>query len=488
MESPATTYVRNSRLLGWVFAALLEDSPAILPPSKNDPRYAIQLVCQSWRAVLLSTPSCWKAFSFMPNPVHDSARLLRIFEAYIRRSGSCPLAFNFVTNFDNHLRHRVTNAYLFSLGIEQLVYGRGVFTIVQSIILPYAKRIQHLQCLLYKEQNAEFLLDIRAGLFELLESVDIIFFNDFNTPLHPFGFQQSLSFEVFRSLPRFRQASIRIMNGIHPLDLRLPFHQIVNLDLGKTPIPCDTFITIMHRSAVSLIDGVFHVELGVNVNYFLKSCHPVCMQQLANFRVRYVNPSYYPDIILLFSFPMLRRLWVERSDRCSPFQWDVPRYTTMLATSKVPIETLVLANCAVGPGATSLIKRSRRDTSYHELEELLTLVHDVRTLVLPWSVHVHFPTIQKIASGEMLPRLEVLEVSSTHPTIVCDMVRVRNKRGSSSGSTGAFPPTPIIRLGLTVPSTNPAEQAALKKNVESLGLPAGVVLNYLPMFMFSFGT
>ncbi|KDR73392.1 hypothetical protein GALMADRAFT_158444 [Galerina marginata CBS 339.88] len=491
MESSATTYMRdisNSRIMGCIFEALLEDFPAILPPSIKDPRYTIQLVCKNWREILLSTSSCWKAFAFIPKRFNNSARLLQIFEVYIRRSGSCRLGFYFLTDFDNHLRLRTTNPDLFSLGIEQLVYGRGVFNILQSIILPYAERIQHLQCLIYREQNAEFLLGIKAGWFKLLESVNIIFINDFDSPCCPFTFQQSLSFEVFTALPNFRQATVRIMNNIHPLDLHLPFNQLVKLDLVNTPISCNTFIKIMRQSALSLMDGAFHVELGVHANYFLKSCCPLLMLNLAHFHIRIVNPNYYPDIVLLFRFPVLRRLRVERSDRCSPFQWDVPRYTTMLATSTVPIETLVLANCAFGPGATSLVKRSRRDTSYQELEELLALARDVHTLVLPWSVHVHLPTIQKIATGALLPRLQVLEFSTIHPTIAIDMVRERNERSSLSSSTGFIPPAPIIRLGLTVPSDNPEGRAALKKNAEFLRLPGGVILNYLPMFMFSFAT
>ncbi|KDR69540.1 hypothetical protein GALMADRAFT_145296 [Galerina marginata CBS 339.88] len=478
----------DSRIMGWIFEAVLEDFPAILPPSINDPRYTIQLVCQSWRDVLLSTPSCWKVFAFMPKPFDDLARLLQIFEAHIRRSGSSPLAFYFLTDIDNHLQLRTTNPYIPLLGVEQLVYGRGAFSILQSIILPSAERIQHLQCLIYGAQNAEFLLGIGAGRFKLLESINIIFINNFNSPRCPFTFQQSLSFKVFQSLPSFRQATIRIMNNIHPLDLHLPFHQMAKLDLVNTPISCDVFMRIMCQSAPSLTDGAFHVELSVNANQFLKSCRPLCMPNIAHFHIQIVNPGFYPDIIRLFHFPVLRRLRVERSDQCSPFQWDVPRYTAMIATSTVPIETLVLANCAFGFGATSLIKRSRRDTSYQELEELFLLARDVHTLVLPWSVHLHLPTIQKIATGEMLPRLQVLEFGTTHPAIAIDMVRERNEHSSLSSSTGAVPPAPIIRLGLTVPSVNPEGRAVLKKNVELLSLPCGAILNYLPMNMFSFAT
>ena len=69
--------------------------------------------------------------------------------------------------------------------------------------------------------------------------------------------------------------------------------------------------------------------------------------------------------------------------------------------------------------------RQYRNTSYRELEGLLEIVPNLRTLVLPLTVDVHAATIEKLASGRFLKELSHLELASANGLHILSMIRRR---------------------------------------------------------------
>ncbi|KAF8957618.1 hypothetical protein BDZ97DRAFT_1845788 [Flammula alnicola] len=410
-----------------VFSGMNE--PVRLPFRPEEPRYILSQVSRQWRDGVQSTTSFWDHIYLTPVLPQHSSTLLGHFFRCLLRSGNNALSLNF---------HMITGGWSFS--------------IVNWIIKPNAERIKSLTCLLYG-QDIETFLNIQEGRFRVLEA-------------------QWLNFTVFCSLPHIRQVTLHILNGLHPFDLRLPWRQLTALDMGTTAMPPDVFIKIIGEARSSLRDAFFQIRFHKPACPGLRLApREITLKKLETLRFRLIYPTQDPRLFALLRFPNLRDLYIEMHD---VFQdWDMEMYTGILRRSTKSLRYLQLSDFSQQGSNMPPPNRRHRDTSYHELERFFTVVRNINFLHLPLSVHIHASTMEKLATGELLPRLTTLELGSINGKDVLSMVKRRNEAVLShslapgpSSSTCTY----LSFLYLVIPrsSCRPEEKRDFDKEVEVL--------------------
>ncbi|KAF8964572.1 hypothetical protein BDZ97DRAFT_1815717 [Flammula alnicola] len=429
-----------------VFSGMNE--PVRLPFRPEEPRYILSQVSRQWRDGVQSTTSFWDHIYLTPVLPQHSSTLLGHFSRCLLRSGNNALSLNF-----------------------NMVTGGWSFSIVNWIIRPNAERIKSLTCLLYG-QDIETFLNIQEGRFRVLEAVDIAFMNTGPTLLSSFTMAQWLNFTVFRSLPYIRKVTLHILNGLHPFDLRLPWRQLTALDMGTTAMPPDVFIKIIGEARSSLRDAFFQIRFHKPAFPELRLApREITLKKLETLRLRLIYPTQDPRLFALLRFPNLRDLYIEMHD---VFQdWDMEMYTDILRRSTKSLRYLRLSDFSRQGSNTPPPNRRHRDTSYHELERFFTVVRNINFLHLPLSVHVHASTVEKLATGELLPRLTALELGSINGKDVVSMVKRRNERVLSHSlapgpSSSICTYLSVLYLAIPRSSCGPEEKRDFDKEVEVL--------------------
>ncbi|KAF8956843.1 hypothetical protein BDZ97DRAFT_1849448 [Flammula alnicola] len=117
--------------------------------------------------------------------------------------------------------------------------------------------------------------------------------------------------------------------------------------------------------------------------------------------------------------------------------------------------------------------RRKRARSCHPLETYFLALRNLRILHLPCGMYLHATTIEKIATGEILPHLQELKLGSVDRKDTLSMIRQRNDMaryhllvpGTSSRKPGLVGPCAFLRyacIGL------PVGDAVEEQNVWSL--------------------
>ncbi|CAA7269839.1 unnamed protein product [Cyclocybe aegerita] len=439
----------------------MNESGAIPHPS-DDPKRKLSQVCTKWRRIIVGDTSLWANIRLAPVRFEHSEHLLRLFEQSAERSRGQPL----LIQMYNDLR-RSRPAHVRK--VEDLLYGGGKFSIVHSILapLPVSSRLTSLKCLFAKDDVWMF-LRLPSTTFPVLKSVDITFIHSLDNHRTPFtkDHRNRLNFTVFKDHPTLQEAAFHIENCIHPLDLQLPWGQLTKLDLASAPMPTWTLLTIMSQAAPSLVDGAFHVKLLAASDCELLG---VTMPVLKRLRLVVIDPTLEPTFFALLKMPILGNLKLERFDR--RVGWQLWLLIPVLVHSSSSLRLLELKNFVLRREPGDPVPTVRR-SSYTELEAILEVVPRLEELRLAPDIVMHLPTLEKVASGGLVPQLRVLELFSTSSEQVVSMVQQRAFGIGTSTCTGAT----LCRVNLMVKmeEVNEVMQKVLSTGLSGLIYVCGI--------------
>lgn len=302
------------------------------------------------------------------------------------------------------------------------------------------------------------------------------------------------SFNALRTVPHLRKATFHLLNGLHPIDLRLPWGQLTTLDLGTTAMPPEVFIKILHSAALHLEDGHFYVR-------FSKLHYPKCrlwrggvkMHALRTLRLRLLYPSDDTRLFSLLRFPSLQRLWLEMHDT---FQdWDLALYTKLLRASTKTLRRLHLIDYPSSGGkcAGFEVRQRYSETTPQTLEKFFQVISNVESLYLPLGIYIHAQIVDKIASYALLPMLNELDLCTINGWHILSMARRRHEHFSNAslaneseleiGSSQHHPPKPLAPLEylyMQIPRCGYSARAktALVQEAQALAL-LGITCNVL---------
>ena len=188
----------------------------------------------------MSTPTYWAAFDFIQHEVQHPNNFVHLAKCFFLRSGNTlPLAIGFRGSFK-----------------FQSKLGRNIFDLV---IRPHAHRIWFLSCCVTKGNLRTFFGPGHVH-FLFLQAINVaVIGNPAEAVISQIPAKGSIDLSIFQCAPLLRQASVQILDGVHPLDLRLPWGQLTRIDLGQTSIHVRKFVYIMEQSLL-LEDGVFYIN------------------------------------------------------------------------------------------------------------------------------------------------------------------------------------------------------------------------------------
>ncbi|CAA7261298.1 unnamed protein product [Cyclocybe aegerita] len=451
--------------------ALEPENPLSLSPF--DTRRHISAVCSFWRDVLNSTPSLWQSITFAPTSPQHGEESRALAHAWLQRSRNS-LALDFCSRLPPQLPTRV----------EDLLFGGGAIRIVEEIIRPFAWRIVSLTCILSGcKDDIRAFLTLPPSTFPNLESVNIVFLNDVQNPRSEFTFEERRAFSVFVDAPRLMSARLHLLNGIDPLDLRLPWGQMKLLDFGNIPMADDVFMSIMQMSARSLRDGTFNVVLEPRFHLPLAATFPqISMPNVIRFRLILGRHLADPDLFRLLEFRATKYLQIEKVGGFRGI--DLETITPLIRPMSSSLEYVTLLDLEDG---TNTIAHSH--VYYPEMATIFRAVPGLIYLHLPRGILLDGPLVEDIASGRVLPRLEALDVAVSgleNGYRVIKMADGRNHEALRPAFQASSPSqifdvaipriTPIVRLQLQVPLAERNALEELLANFVSSGHLANTVV------------
>ncbi|KAJ3511011.1 hypothetical protein NLJ89_g4343 [Agrocybe chaxingu] len=412
--------------------ALETENP--LSASPFDTRRYIGAVCSFWRDVLNGTPSLWQSISFAPTSSQSADEGRALAHAWLQRSHNT-LSLDFCSRLPRQLPGRV----------EDLLFGGGAISIVEEIIRPRYSCLPHPSAIHLSEFS-------RASTSSSSTT--------FTNPRSEFTFDERRSFSCLDA-PHLTSAKLHLLNGVHPLDLRLPWSQMKLLDFGSIPMADDVFMNIMQMSAGSLCDGSFNVVFEPQSHPPLATTFPqIPVSNVIKFRLILGRHLADQDLFRLPEFRAVKYLQIEKAGGFTDV--DLETITPLLRPMSSSLEYFTLLNPDEG---TNTIPRSH---VYHpEIATILRAVPSLIYLHLPRGVFLDGAVIEDIASGSVLSNIEALDVSVSsleNGYRIIEMVVARNdeaqrlaldfQASSSSRVLDVAIPqiTPIVRLQLQVRS------------------------------------
>ncbi|KAF8182529.1 hypothetical protein BJ912DRAFT_928558 [Pholiota molesta] len=427
----------STKLLRAIFEHVCDNDAVHIPLQPLDPRYALSLVCRRWVITVRSTSALWVNVHFTKHPLdktHNSDPLLHHFSLCVERSGQRPLTITFDMFCDG-----------------------WAFSVVGSVIIPNIHRIRSLRCPVYHNNDIIQFLTMAEGQFSILESMEICLINTWDSPASSFSLDDCLLFNALRTAPRLRKATFYLLNGLHPIDLRLPWGQLTTLDLGTTAMLPEELIKILHSAALHLEAGHFCVRFNKLLcpkRVLWRSV--VKMHALRTLRLRLLYPSVDTRLFSLLRFPSLQRLWLEMHDT---FQdWDLALYTKLLRASTRTLRRLYLIDypSSEGNSAGFKIKQRYSEITPQTLEKFFKVVPNVESLHLPLGIYIHPQIVDKVASYTRLPMLRELDLCTIHGWYILSMAKQRHEHFSNAalasasefevGSSQRHPPMPLVPL------------------------------------------
>lgn len=383
--------------------------PVALPPPIDDQRRALTQVCQDWRDIIVDTPTYWRSFDFVPRTVQPKD-LLRLAECFFRHSGdTLPLSVSFRSSLQSN-------------------DGRNIF---ESIIRPRAHRIRFLSCSITK-QTLAILFGRDPVLFPVLQAIDVAVICDLGgTITSRMPVSGSINLSGFQRAPRLREATLRILGGIHPADLKVPWGQLTRIDLGYTCVLVHTFMKAM-QECVLLEDGAFCISFARYYDGQPIRLRRISIPRLRCLHLRLVEPSLDARIFASLHIPLLEELGVERDEVGQPIR-DMSFYETLLAGVNANIKRVTISEHAIPTTRWFLPRLNRgapsqlnRGMTYQRLDGVLRSCEHLASLFLCPGIFIQPLILDGLATGEFLPRLEQFGVSSVYGWDIIWMVQRKN--------------------------------------------------------------
>jgi len=434
--------------------------PAGLPPQRDDERRILTQVCRRWRRIILSIPAYWSSFDFIQWKVPRPQNLLQLAQEFFGRSGDTPLAICLRGSLHGNLGH----------------------DILEFIIRPHARRVWFLSCWVTK-QGLRTLIGPGHIDFPILRSIDVtIIYSSDDTIASHIPVRGSMCLDRFQHLgPSLRQLALRVLDGVHPADLGLqvPWGQFTRIDLEHTPIHADAFMRIIEQSLL-LEDGTFCINFALRshdgrATTFRRISVP-CLQRL---HLRLIEPSLDARIFGKPAMPVLEDLLVERGELGRVIR-DLTIYETFVFNAPIKYLTIAEYSLSMTQWLIPRFNHSPRLT-YQEMDGILRLTPNLTTLYLCPGVFMNALVLEKLATGEFLPVLEKLAVSSaTGWDIIC-MVRRKNSESTSPGGSSAAHPVSLIQLRLCIMryGLDEEDKVALEGALKALHLLYGYTFRHV---------
>lgn len=407
--------------------------PLIFPPPRGEQRLVLSQVCDQWRRILVSTTTFWTAFDFIQCEIQHPINLIQLAELFFCRSGeTISLSISFRSFQSNLCR------YIFDL-----------------VVRPRAHRIWFLSCCATKTELAIF----SHIHFPFLRAIDIAV--TWNPAESTSSRMSPINLGVFQRTPVLRQASLRILDGVRPNDLCLPWGRLTRVDLGKTAIQVHTFMDIMEQS-LRLEDGNFCVDFSRPHSGQPTTLRKISVPSLRELRVCLVEPSRVGDMRMFrdLEMPGLKALWVEREElEHATTAWNMTIYEPLLANLRATLNHLTIAEYSILPSDWYIPRLNRiPQLRYQDIDGALRTSQSLTSLFLLPGVFVTPLVLEGLASGELLPFLEKLGVSSVRGWDIVNMVLRKN-------------------LASTLPHSGPLFSSAVTRPV---------ALNYLHLFVIGY--
>ncbi|CAA7261307.1 unnamed protein product [Cyclocybe aegerita] len=375
------------------------------PAPKDDVLRVITHAFPEWRRVALACPSLWTHIQLPPVRFHHPNNLVQLFQQSVERSSGLPVTVELYDDVGALLPGGRT-----AKSVEDFLYGGGGISIIDTILQPIRRCLVSLTCLLCGSDIINF-LRLPSDTFPALECVSITFIHTLDTPRSPFtqDLLECLNFTVFESHGALKEAKFDILNGISPLDLKLPWAQLTKLDMNRNPISPLLFLRLMRRASSSLVEGSFHVEFPrISQRPFYPRYFDVLMPRLTTLHLKLVNPSLDTSFFFYIRLPRLQALRIEQYDDYAA--WELSMFDPFLMHFRNTLRILELADFS--PSATDYAPPVRKRTRalHQELESVFAILWRLEDLRLPSSIQVHAMTIEKLADGRLLPSLTELEL------------------------------------------------------------------------------
>lgn len=324
--------------------------------------------------------------------------------------------------------------------------------------------------------------------FPFLQTIDVAVIRDLTgTIASRMPVSDAIDLSGFHRAPHLRDVILRIHDGVHPSDLKLPWAQLTRLDLGRTCVLVPTFIKVMEES-ILLEDAVFYISFARCYDAQATRIRKISIPRLRCLRLRLFQPSQDARIFGSLHIPLLEDLWVEREELGQVIR-DMTIYETLFAGLEANITHVTIAEHTI-PMTKWFIPRLNRSPrmTYQRLEGVLRLCDTLTSLFLCPGVFVQPLILGNIATGEFLPLLEQLGISSIEGWDIIWMVQRKNfaltfpdAGPSSSPTTRSTRPVALIYLRLWTlgRGLSEADKQKLEDAATALGLAGGYTLLHI---------
>ena len=436
---PRVNHIFPERILRDILDLSIE-GPVLLPPPRDDERRLLTQVCREWRRVILSTPTYWTSFDFARWAAQHPNDLFRLAECFFYRSGNTTsISIRFGTRLQSDI-------------------GRSIFELV---IRPRAHRVCYFSCSITKDSLRILFSGLDPVNFQVLRVLDVAVICDLNgTIASRFPVSDSIDLSGFQRAPRLQYATLHVLNGIHPNDLKLPWGQLTRIDLGHTSVQVHVFRRIMEES-VFLEEGVFCINFAHCYDGQPTRLRRISIPLLRSLTLRLYEPSQDSRLFGSLDIPLLEILWVEREE-AGRARRDMTIYETLIGSMNANLKHFTIAEFSI-PTTRWFIPRLTRSPriTYQQLDGVVRSCRHLTSLFLDSGVFIDPLVLEKMATGEFLPFLEQLGISSVKGWDIIWMVKKKN-------------------FASTLPDSGPSSSPAIRSS-------RPVALNYLRLSIMGCG-
>ncbi|KIM36205.1 hypothetical protein M413DRAFT_31808 [Hebeloma cylindrosporum] len=430
---PRTTTDYTENLSDEVLASILSNlitSVAILPSAFGDSRLHLLAVSKRWNRLIMDSSIFWDTIVILPCSSELTLRLAKIADEWQRiRWNDGQILSSFLLQSDQ----------LAEINRPGPWDSSERFRIVEDGILTMDGSTTSFYATLSTKDGIDAFFSIPPGSFDFLETLLIC------VPSLP---TQSLAqataemlteglphFDAFHSLPRLHSAVISIANGIDPLAFKIPWYQLVNIDMINTTIVPDMFMEVLFSTGPSLEDGSFTIRFEEirrsspsSPNNTFDIVKPLFVQHL---RLRLIDPTLDTRIFSRIHLTALCTLRIELVQDRLKEGWAMSIYKALLSKSRNTLKSLGFSDT---PFRGYMDEEAEHPTLFYtpsnrqqDLDELLASLPNLKHLHLPIGVYIPQNTADKIAQGILLPSLTSLDASSTVGVDILGMVERRNE-------------------------------------------------------------